>query len=328
MPQTYTAFHLVETKGPSGLSKSDQEVIPVPRAHEVLVRIHAVSLNFRDLVISRGQYGMGTKKDVVPCSDMAGEVVSVGEGVREFKQGDRVVALFDQYHLYGPGESMNGALGAPIDGVLQEYRVFDAVGLLNFPEHLTYEEAACWPCAGVTAWNALFGGIPLTPGQTVLIQGTGGVSMLGLILANAAGAKALRMSSTTRNTPTGKKVAMQLTNGRGAHYIIDNVGTTGLEKCFNCSAQGGIINAIGFLGGEGNEKYPNVSLLAIFKNTTLRGINVGSKQLFQDLLRFVEVQQLRPHIDKVFPFEQTLEAFEYFAGRGHIGKVVIRVSPQ
>ncbi|ETW85134.1 quinone oxidoreductase 10 [Heterobasidion irregulare TC 32-1] len=336
-----TVFRLKEALGPSGYVKL-RESVPSPKAHEVLVRIHAASLNFRDYAVSKGLYPFPIKADVVPGSDMAGEVVSVGEGVAGFKVGDRVSANFDPTHFFGPQPNWKGGLGAPIDGVLQEYRAFDEHGLLHIPKHLTWEEAACIPCAGVTAWNALYGGIPLIAGQTVLLQGTGGVSMFGLILAHAAGAKTIITSSSDEKLEIAKKlgathtinykkqpnwdeVALELTDGEGVHHIFDNVGAREIERCFNCVAAGGTISSIGFLGGQPTTS-PNVPGLALAKGAILRGINVGSKQLHSDLLRFVATKQLRPYIDKVFPLDQFPEAVEYLSRGEHIGKIVIRVS--
>lgn len=219
---TNTSFTLPEAgAGLQSISQTTSSSLPTPQAHEVLVRIHAVSLNYRDYVLPNEVLPVKLKPDLVMGSDMAGEIVLVGEGVQNWKVGERITAGFDQGHLYGaPGKSELSfplisilirdnrprlvhntdhyhpfnqrpelILGGSVDGIFTQYRVFSESGLLRFPKHLSYEEAACWPCAGVTAWNALFGGVKLLPGQTVLCQGTGGVSSLALILANAAGAR-------------------------------------------------------------------------------------------------------------------------------------------
>ncbi|TFY79185.1 hypothetical protein EWM64_g4828 [Hericium alpestre] len=340
--QVNLAYRITEFAGPlEGLTQVE-EPIPKPRAHEVLVRIHAASLNFRDYAVLSKLYPFPIKNNVVPGSDMAGEVVAVGEGVDAYKVGDRVTANFDQENFYGPSKDWNTGLGAPIDGVLQKYRVFHEMGLLHFPKHLSYEEAACWPCTGVTAWNALFGGIPIIPGQTVLLQGTGGVSMTALQLAHTMGAKTIITSSSDKKLELAKemgathtinykkqpdwdKVVKQLTEGRGADHILDVVGINEIERCFGSVKQGGVISTIGFLGGE-LKAYPNVPALALSTGAILRGINIGSKQLHEDLLRFVDTNKLRPHIDKVFPFEQTREALDYLSKGQHSGKIVIKVS--
>lgn len=341
--QQQTVFRVKEKNILSGIVKC-QEPIPIPQPHEVLVRIHAVSLNFRDYLPFSGKYPLPVKQDVVPGSDMAGEVLSVGSAVLGFKQGDRVTANFDQNHWYGALPDERVILAGSIDGVLQEYRIFPEMGLLHIPKHLSYEEASCWPCAGVTAWNALFGGVPLMPGQTVLFQGTGGVSIAGLILAHAAGAKTIVTSSSDDKLEIAKKlgathvvnykresdwdqVVLKITEGVGAHLILDNVGAQEIERCYNCVARGGTIASIGFLGNN-PEKVPDVAMLNLLKCVTLRGVYVGSKQLHEDLLRFVGANELRPHIDKVFPFEQTPEAIDYLSRGQHTGKIVIRVVPQ
>ncbi|KAI0066856.1 NAD-P-binding protein [Artomyces pyxidatus] len=330
-------------QGPSGLVKL-VESIPSPRAHEVLVRVKAVSLNFRDVAILSNSYGgIPIKDDVVLGGDLAGEVVSVGEAVTEFKKGDRVVTLFDQQNLYGIQRNFKWNLGASIDGTLQEYRALPEVTLLPIPPHLSYEEASCLPIAGVTAWSALYGGgTPLLPGQSVLFQGTGGVSMLGFVLAQAAGATTIVTSSSDekleklgathtinyKKTPDWDRVVNELTNGVGVHQIFDNVGGKGLQRSFNCIAIGGTISAIGFLGANSPGDIPDVTLLAIMKGASIRGIRVGSKQLFEDLLRFMDTKKSRPIIDKIFPFEQTREALEYLESGQHFGKVVVQVSSE
>ncbi|KAI0046945.1 NAD-P-binding protein [Auriscalpium vulgare] len=336
-------------QGPRGIVRG-QAAIPTPRAHEVLVRIHAVSLNYRDIAIATNAYGVSIKADVIPAGDLAGEVVSAGEAVGDFKKGDRVVSISDQNNIYGNPATVGDSLGWGIDGGLAEYIVLPGLSLLHIPTHLSYEEASCFPTAGVTAWNALYGGLPLIPGQTVLFQGTGGVSIFGLLIAHAAGAKACAFSLDCtivtsssdeklelakklgadyiinyKKTPDWDKVARELTNGRGVDHIFDNAGINDIQRSFNAVVRGGTISAIGFLGGKPKE-YPDVPLLAIFSGCTLRGINVGSKQLFENLLRFFETKELKPYIDKVFPFDEAVEAFEYLESGQHVGKVVVRIT--
>ncbi|EIM82362.1 NAD-P-binding protein [Stereum hirsutum FP-91666 SS1] len=341
-PNTSNTTFILPTAGAGVQSiTSITSPIPTPKAHEVLVRIHAVSLNFRDYAIASGRYPLTLKENLVPGSDMAGEVAAVGDGVEEWKVGERVTANFDQGHLYGASRKTGLALGGTLDGVLTQYRIFPSVGLLRVPKHLSYEEAACWPCAGVTAWNALFGAIRLLPGQTVLCQGTGGVSIMALMFASAAGAKTIITSSSDeklelakklgathtinyKTHPDWEKLVLDLTDGEGAHHIIDNVGINEIEKCLNCVASGGSIDCIGFLGGHSKET-PNVPLLAIMRNAIVRGVYVGSKQQFEELLKFVETKGLRPHIDKVFKFENTVKAIEYLGAGQHTGKIVVKV---
>ncbi|KAI0046943.1 NAD-P-binding protein [Auriscalpium vulgare] len=279
------------------------------------------------------------KADVIPAGDLAGEVVSAGEAVTDFKKGDRVVSIFDQKHIYGIQTTIiKDSLGGGYDGGLAEYIVLPGLSLLHIPAHLSYDEASCFPIAGVTAWNALYGGQPLIPGQTVLFQGTGGVSIFGLLIAHAAGAKTIVTPSSDEKLELAKKLGVdhvinykktpdwdKLTNGRGVDHIFDTVGINDIQRCYNALSRGGTISAIGFLGGKPKE-YPDVFLLTLYSGSTLRGVNVGSKQLFEDLLRFFEAKELKPYIDKVFPFDEAVEALEYLQSGQHLGKVVVRVA--
>ncbi|KAI0318971.1 NAD-P-binding protein [Amylostereum chailletii] len=340
MSNQQTAFHLTKQgAGFQGIVKV-QDDIPTPGAHEVLVRIHAVSLNYRDITLLLGTYFPMDRENFVLGSDMGGEVIAVGPSATQFKKGDRVTGILDQGNIYG--YSTDDILGGPLDGVLQEYRVFNELHLLGIPEHLSYEEASCFPIAAVTAWNALFCGKQLVPGETVVCQGTGGVSIFALSFAHAAGATTIVTSSSDeklelakklgathainyRTTPDWDRMVNDLTKEQGAHYIINNVGINEVERCFNCIAQGGFVTNIGALGGQ-PKVYPNVPMLCLLRGASLRGIRVGSKKMFEDMFRFVEQKQLRPSIAKVFPFEQTVDAIKYLESGAHFGKVVIRVS--
>ncbi|VDB90013.1 unnamed protein product [Peniophora sp. CBMAI 1063] len=328
--------------GPTAL-KQHREPVPSPGPGQYLVRIHSVSLNYRDVAIANGTYGLpGIKAGVVPCSDMGGEIVSAGQHASKFRPGDKVTAIFNQEHFYGPSVMGGQFLGGPLDGTLQEYRVLDEITLLRAPDYLSYDEISTFPIAAVTAWSAFYGEKKLLPGQTVLLQGTGGVSMFGLLIAKAAGARTIITSSSDeklkfatkmgathtinyKRTPDWDAEVQRLTNGIGAHHIIDNVGINEIEKCFNSVAAGGVIDSIGFLGGP-PKATPNVPLLALFRQASLRGIGVGSKQLFEELLQFSEFHQIHPHIDRVFPFEKAVEALQYLESAQHFGKVVIHVT--
>ncbi|KZV63429.1 NAD-P-binding protein [Peniophora sp. CONT] len=342
MSQEQSVWRLSELgKGPTAL-KQHREPVPSPGSGQYLVRIHSVSLNYRDVAIANGTYGLpGIEAGIVLCADMAGEIVSAGERTSKFHSGDKVTSLFDQQHIYGPS-STGQILGGPLDGTLQEYRVFDEITLLRAPEYLSYDELSTFPIAAVTAWNALYGGKTLIPGQTVLLQGTGGVSMFGLLIAKAAGARTIITSSSDEKlelatkmgathtinykcTPDWDAEVRKLTNGVGAHHVIDNVGINEIERCFNCVAAGGVISSIGFLGGE-QKATPNVPLLALFKQATLRGIVVGSKEQFEQLLQFSDFNQIHPHIDRVFAYDQAVEALQYLESAQHFGKVVIHVT--
>ncbi|KZV63844.1 NAD-P-binding protein [Peniophora sp. CONT] len=351
-PQEHTVWRISELgKGPTAL-KQHRDPVPSPGPGQYLVRIHAVSLNYGDAFILDAANGVpGLKACTVPCADMAGEIIAAGERASQFQAGDKVTSLVQQGYLYVPlyvtGQTMNWieiaeTLGASIDGTLQQYRVFDEVALLRAPNYLSYDELSTFPVAATTAWNALYGGNPLIPGQTVLLQGTGGVSMFGLLIANAAGARTIITSSSDeklksakemgathtinyRTTPEWDEEVRTLTNGTGAHHILDTVGVSEIERCFNCVAAGGVITTIGILGGM-SKAAPNVPLLALFKQASLRGIRGCSKQEFEKLLRFAEFSQIRPRIDRIFAFEKAVEAFQYLKSGQHFGKVVIHVS--
>ncbi|KAI0263791.1 NAD-P-binding protein [Gloeopeniophorella convolvens] len=344
LPQTHSVYRAKDfTSGPSALVQGT-EPLPTPQAHEVLVRIRAVSLNYRDTLILRNGFGWPVKDNIVLGGDAAGEIAAVGPNAG-FNVGDRVVALFDLKNIYGPARSANDCLGSSIDGTLQEYRIFSEEQLLRYPQYLSFEEASCLPIAAVTAWNALFGSNPLLPGQTVVFQGTGGVSIAGLQIAHAAGAVTIVTSSSNEKLELAKKLGAthtvnykeqldwaaavnELTRGGGADNIFDNVGLADTENSFKCIAPGGIISAIGFLGGRNVNKVVNVPLLSLVRIATLRGIRVGSKQQFEDLLRFYEARQVHPYIDRVFSFDQTVQALEYLESGQHFGKIVVSIPGQ
>ncbi|KAI0029361.1 NAD-P-binding protein [Vararia minispora EC-137] len=317
---------------------------PLPQPHQYLVRVHAVSLNYRDVAVVDGSYPTDVKENVVMGADLAGEIVEAGKAARRFAVGARVTTSVFQEFYYGLPPNAIASLGSSVDGTLQEYRVFDEMELLPTPAHLSYEELACLPGAGVTAWNVLFGGgWPLRPGQTVLVQGTGGVSVFVLQIAHAVGAKTIVTSSSDeklelakkfgathvinyKKTPDWDKEAKRLTNGIGAHIVVDNVGIEEIERCFGAVARGGTIANVGFLGKAEPSKAVNTPRLALVSGSQMRGILLGSKQQFEELLNFVDVHKIRPHVHKVFEFDQVPEALEYLMGGQHFGKVVVRVA--
>lgn len=306
---------------------------PDPGPGEVLVRIRAASLNFRDLAVASGKYFSGpVTRNTIPLSDGAGEIEAVGESVRGFAVGDRVVATFTQ------GDPP-AALGSPLDGMLAEYRVFSPSGLLAIPEHLSFEEAATLPCAGVTAWNALVGGKPTLPGQTVLTLGTGGVSILALQLAKAAGARVIVTSSSDAKLekakalgadelinyvahPAWEQQVLALTDGQGVDHIVELGAPATLPHSFQAIGPKGEIALIGVISRpEGDmNPWPLMSKLA-----TLRGIFVGDKALFVGLLKAVAHHKIKPVIDTVFAIDAAEEAYKYLKSAQHFGKVVIQI---
>lgn len=339
-----TVFRSTEGKSYKDI-KSLQEDIPEVDKNEVLVKIKAVALNFRDLVVADGRYPFPIKKNVVPCSDAAGEVVKVGSAVKNLQVGDRVVNLFDPTNFYGVQKDWENGYGAPQDGVLQQYKTMLADTVVKLPSdtHLSYAEAASLVCTGITAWNSLYGGERFTAGQTVLLLGTGGVSITTLILARAAGAKTIITSSSEEKlkfvkekygvdhtvnykvTPDWEKEVLKLTNGEGVDYIIENGGSGTIAKSIASVKRGGIIAIVGFLSQP--DVMPDVTSMILDKSCTVRGIAVGSKQLLEELVRFVHVKKLRMPVEKEFGFseEEVHAAFGHLEGQSHVGKIVINV---
>jgi NADPH:quinone reductase-like Zn-dependent oxidoreductase len=319
--------------GIDGLRRAERES---PRAGpgQVLVRMRAASLNFRDLAIVAGKYFRGgLERDTIPLSDGAGEVEAVGPGVTDLSPGDRVVASFTQGR---PPE----ALGFPLDGCLAEHAVFAADGLLRVPSHLSFAEAATLPCAGVTAWNALFcGPRSVKPGETVLALGTGGVAIFALQLGKMAGARVVVTSSSDaklerakrlgadhginyKTTPDWDKAVLELTDGQGAEHVIDTGGVGTLPRSYQAVAANGVVNVIGVMTRpEGDlSPYPLMP-----KSALARGIFVGAREHFEGLMKAVAVNALHPVIDTTFEFDAAAAAFTYLKSARHFGKVVIAI---
>lgn len=313
---------------------------PTPGALEVVVRVRAVSLNYRDLVIRSGK-ARGTKQGVIPLSDGAGEVTATGSGVTRFSVGARVAACFFRDWIDGPFDLRyhDAALGGSVDGMLSEYVILPEASLVSLPDFLGFEEAACLPCAGVTAYHALFPRGGLTTGQTVLSLGTGGVSILGLQMAVAHGAKVIITSSSDekrerakelgaretvnyRATPDWDKEVWRITEKRGVDQVLEVGGMGTLEKSLNSVAASGHIALIGVLTGFGAT--PNLFPLTV-RNARLSGIYVGSRQHFEELNNFLALHAIHPVIDRVFPFEQAPDAYAYLQSAAHFGKVIISV---
>ncbi|MDQ3252556.1 MAG: NAD(P)-dependent alcohol dehydrogenase [Acidobacteriota bacterium] len=314
---------------------------PTPAAHQVLVRVRAVSLNYRDLLIVKGLYNPRMHLPRVPMSDGAGEVVAVGEAVTRVKVGDRVAGIFMQTWTGGAmhAEHRASALGGEIDGMFAEYVALDEAGVVRVPEHLTYEEAATLACAAVTAWNALFVSGNLTAGETVLVQGTGGVSLFALQFAGLAGARVIVTSSSNEkldralqlgasdginyhDVPEWHKRVRELTGGRGVDYVVEVGGAGTLNKSLAAVRTSGTVSMIGVLTGISAE----VTTAAILhQSVRVQGIFVGSREMFEEMNRAIELHKLRPVIDRVFEFEAAREAFRHMEAGAHFGKIVVRI---
>lgn len=313
---------------------------PQPGPGEVLVRWCAQSLNYRDLVIVQGSYLPNLPLPFTPLSDAAGAVVAVGAGVTAWKSGDRVIGQYIQSWREGAPtlENTRLSLGAPLPGVLSEYSVLPAHGLVPLPAYMSFEEGATLPIAAVTAWNALFSHGDLAPGSTVLLEGTGGVSLFGLQLAKAAGLRTIITSSSDEKlartralgadatinyhtTPEWSRRVRELTGGAGVDLVLEVGGPATISEALHSVRLGGRIALIGFLSGTA---LPLDAIEFIRSLATLHAVRVGSRAMFRDLLRALEQHQLRPPIDRVFPFSEAPEAFRHLATGAHFGKIVIR----
>jgi NADPH:quinone reductase-like Zn-dependent oxidoreductase len=314
-----------------------------PGYAQVLVAIKAASLNYRDLLVATGRYSPNLPKPLIIGSDAAGEVIAVGEGVRNFKPGDRVIGSFFQNWQRGEidRDAAPSALGGSIDGVLVTARLFEERGLVKLPAHLNYEEGATLPCAAVTAWNALVTTAHVKSGDTVLLLGTGGVSIFGLQFAQMHGARTIITSSSDEKlarakalgasetinyarTPEWRKEVVKLTNGRGVDVVLEVGGAGTLPHSLRSVRPGGHVSLIGVLSGIAEP----LNIGPILHNSIrLQGIYVGSVEMFEAMDRAIITHKMKPVIDRVFSFEETREALHYMETGRHFGKIVIRVAP-
>jgi len=315
--------------------------LPEAAVGQVLVRFHAASLNYRDLMMVNGIYNPKLKMPVVPVSDGAGEVVAVGGDVTKWKAGDRVMPIFMQGWMDGPIDFSKArtALGGDLDGCLREFGVFPAEGLVRIPEHFSYEEAATLPCAAVTAFNALFESGNAVSGETVLVQGTGGVSVFATQFAHAIGCRVIGTSSSDeklarlgelgaqhlinyRDRGDWDRAVLELTDRRGVDHVVEVGGAGTMPKSMNAVRIGGHIAVIGVLSGKGSID-PTMILM---KALRMHGIFVGSREMFERMVDFIEEHSIKPVIDQVFPFDRAAEAFRSMENQKHFGKIVIRIS--
>jgi len=328
----------LQAAGIDGLAEVELPM-PKPGPRQVLVKVAACSLNFRDLAIALGTYRMPTKPNLVPLSDGAGEVVEVGTGVTRVKAGDRVAGCFFQRWFGGPpaADTHASALGGGLDGMLTQHVVLEQDGVVALPAHLSFEEAATLPCAAVTAWHALAEHARIVAGQTVLVQGTGGVSIFALQLARLMGAQVIVTSSSEQKlarakalgaahgvnykaTPEWDKAVVELTGG-GVDHVVEVGGPGTLARSLRAIRVGGKITMIGVLSGAAE-----INPMLIFsRRANVQGISVGSTQMFEAMNRAIAASGLKPIIDKVFTFGETPAAYRHLQSAQHFGKVVIRV---
>lgn len=325
--------------GIDALALSEEDV-PRPGPGQALVRVHATSLNYRDLMTVSGRYARGAPlPGLVPLSDGAGEVIEVGPGVTRVAAGDRVAGIFMQRWIAGriTPDASASALGGAIHGMMAQYVALDAEGLVHIPPHLTYEEAATLPCAAVTAWHALAEHARTRAGETVLVQGTGGVSIFALQFARLFGARVIATSSSDdklaralalgasdginyRTTPEWQDEAVALTGGAGVDEIVEVGGAGTFARSLAAVRLGGSISLIGVLTGAAEVNPTGI----MRKSLSVRGIYVGSREMFEDMNRAIAAHRLHPVIDRVFPFADAKAAFRHMEAAGHFGKIVIQ----
>jgi len=316
-----------------------ERAITRPTGNQVLVKMAAASLNFRDYLMVGGKYNPKLKRPMVPLSDGAGIVEEVGPDVTRFKPGARVAGCFFQTWLEGPPtrEKAGSALGGAIDGVLSEYRTFSEDGLVLVPEHLTFEEAAALPCAAVTAWHALFEHAPLSPGDAVLLQGTGGVSIFALQFAVAAGLRVIITSSSDeklqrakalgahelinyKETPEWDVEARRLTAGEGVGKVIEVGGSDTMPRSLRAVRTVGSVSVIGVLSGV----EPAISPTALLMNSLqMQGIYVGSRLMFERMNRAVTLHKIKPVVDKTLAWTEIKDALRYMESAQHFGKICL-----
>ncbi|WP_088241382.1 zinc-dependent alcohol dehydrogenase family protein [Calothrix rhizosoleniae] len=325
--------------GLNGLTLVDKPQ-PQPGVKQILLKMCAVSLNYRDLITVKGAYGSKQKFPFIPFSDGVGEVVAVGEGVSKVQIGDRVAGIFMQSWLSGKfqGNHPKSALGGAIDGLLAEYVTLDEDGVVKVPAHLSHEEAATLPCAPVTAWNALTTVGKLQPGDTILTLGTGGVSLFALQFAKMMGVRVIATSSSDKKldkliqlgasdginyqkTPNWDEKVWEITEKKGVDRVIEVGGANTLNKSLRALSYGGHISLIGVLAGFSAD----ISTVTILqKGIHIQGIYVGSREMFAAMNRAISLHQIRPIIDRVFPFEQAPEALAYMESGAHFGKICLQ----
>jgi NADPH:quinone reductase-like Zn-dependent oxidoreductase len=332
-------FEIRDTFGIDNLVLTERPQ-PLPAHGQVIVKVRAVSLNYRDLLVVKGLYNPRLPLPLIPFSDGAGDVIALGEGVTRVKVGDRVAGIFMQSWLAGElthAKTMP-VLGGDIDGMIAEYVKIPEDGVVHIPDHLSYEEAATLPCAAVTAWHAVIES-SLKPGESVLVLGTGGVSMFALQFAQMCGARVIITSHSEKKLAKARELGVtdginyqsipdwgnrvwELTGG-GVDLIVEVGGAGTLLQSFRAVRAGGRISLIGVLTGTSGEINP---LPIVMKKICIQGIFVGSREMFEAMNQAISLHQLHPAIDRVFPFDDAREALRYMESGAHFGKICIRIT--
>jgi NADPH:quinone reductase-like Zn-dependent oxidoreductase len=314
---------------------------PEPGPGQVVVRVRAASLNYRDLLTVEGAYNPRQPLPLVPLSDGAGEVAAVGSGVTRVKEGDRVAGNFAQRWIGGPPtrERLRSSLGGPLDGMAAERVLLDAEGVVTIPDHLSFEEAACLPCAALTAWNALVWQGNLAAGQTVLVLGTGGVALFALQFARLLGARVIVTSRSdakleraralgatdvinSRTTPEWEQAVKAMTDGQGVDHVLELGGAETLARSLRALHFGGRVSLIGSLSG----LEARLNLAQVFmRSVRLQGILVGSRDMFEEMNRAITLHRLHPVVDRAFDLDALRAALQHLKSQAHFGKIVLRV---
>ncbi|MEQ9520425.1 MAG: NAD(P)-dependent alcohol dehydrogenase [Parvibaculum sp.] len=336
-------MHAMRLEGAFGLDNLKPVTLekPTPGPGQVLVKLKSASINYRDLAIVSG-YGGNYPLPLVPLSDGAGEIEAVGPGVTRVKKGDRVAPLFFQGWQAGEPtqHALATSLGGPLDGCAEEYVCLSAEGVSKIPASLGFAEAACLPCAGLTAWRALVSEGEIKSGDSVLVQGTGGVSIFALQFAKAAGAEVIVTSSSDaklerakalgadhlinyKTTPDWASEARKLTGGRGVDHIVEVGGAETLQQSIAAARLGGRIAVIGLLSG----LMKDVNVAAIFsQNLTIKGITVGNREQFDEMVRAIDRNQIKPIVDAHYGLDDLTGALTHMQGASHFGKIVIDIA--
>jgi NADPH:quinone reductase-like Zn-dependent oxidoreductase len=325
-----------------GIDRLKLNELPEPKIepNQVLVKMTAVSLNYRDLLVIKGIESWKPAAPRIPISDGVGEIVALGEGVSRFRTGDRVAGIFLPKWLDGELTKEKYVLplgGAANDGVLAEYVSFDEQAVVKIPKNLSDEEAAALPVAALTAWHAVVRRSNVQPGETVLIQGTGGVALFATQFVRAVGGLPLVISSSDEKLEKAKKLGassivnykqfpdweeriLEITNGKGVDHVIETVGGENLNRSLNAVKLSGTISFIGLIAGL---SAPINTYQFVTKNVRLHGIETGSREMFEEMNRFIEEKQLKPVIDKTFVRDEIQEALKYLESGRHFGKIAI-----
>ncbi|KAG9498436.1 hypothetical protein J7337_009241 [Fusarium musae] len=361
-PETYRAFRRTTGDLPRTIELSTESIPRELGRNDVLIKIHAVSLNFRDVAMLNGRYPMEAEERGIPCSDAAAEVVAIGSAVREFSTRDHVSVIFDLNNMTGYEDKSHYSLGSDTAGVLREYAIYQDKHLVHLPKYLPWEEAATITCAGVTAWNSLDGLTTGSKARSALLQGlifingrsmiltseigTGGVSMFALLICVAAGIQPIITSSSDEKLQAIKKLGSQvhginykttrdqasevsrLTDSQGVDFVVNNTGPASIPQDISFLRQrGGTVSLVGFLDGTGGDWQPAAIMALMGKSARIKGIATGSKDDYLSLNRFLEENKvsLAPLVDRIFSFEESPAAFDYLYSGKHVGKVVIKI---